>query len=301
MPAWVLREAPKYFTKFKVPFIEVDNAIDGIVHEGPDWQFRSRSSGDFFNGTPLGIVVHHTASPTSQSIGSALRYEIHTADAEPIGNFTIARDGVWHITCAGASNTNGVGGPWLTSNGVIAQDTGNTRLIGVEAMNNGIGETWTPEMQITYPLGVAALCDLINNECQLPNKLFTAGKDVMAHFEWGNVTIPNRKNDPFGPSPWNDFTNTRWNMDRFRGTVFGLLLPPVEELIMDAEVKAAFDKINVEVAATKADLSEFHEHFMNFTTNEFKRDQAELERDRKEYRKFREALQAFAKVFVETT
>lgn len=229
MAEWVLRTAPAYFAKWGVPFKEVDNALDGQVNGGEGWKTRSRSSGDFTDGKPRGIVIHHTASPISQSIGSALRYEIHTADAEPIGNMTIGRDGIVYLTCAGASNTNGSGGPWLTSNEVVPMDTGNSRLIGVEAMNDGIGERWTDAMIDTYPKCIAALCDLINHECGWPNPMLSAGKDVMAHFEYGNVQVPNRKNDPFGPSPWNNFENRRWDMDLFRGTVFNLLTTPTEE------------------------------------------------------------------------
>lgn len=202
---------PDYFEKWGVTF---------TLH--PGWETRSRSSGDFTDGKPKGVVVHHTASNTTLS--NDINWMWHTSPSRPIGNFLLARTGLWVVGAAGASNTNGKGGPWLTSSGVIGQDTGNSQLAAVEAQNDGVGEAWPIVMQDSYVQGVAAICDYLQTELGVP--MFRAGKDVMAHFEWGNVTIPNRKNDPAGPSRYAGPGPTRWDMDKFRGDVFNQLINP---------------------------------------------------------------------------
>ena len=53
-----------------------------------------------------------------------------------MANLYLDRGGTWWVLAAGATNTNGKGGPW----GPIPANSANSRVIGIEAGNNGIGE-----------------------------------------------------------------------------------------------------------------------------------------------------------------
>jgi len=270
---------PEYFDKWLVPYVLVDG-----------WGFRSRSSGGF--DSVMAVQCHHTVDSTS--IENVLHWELVQSEDEPIGNMTIARDGVWHITTAGASNTSGKGGPLLTKRGVIPLDNGNRNIVAIEAQNNGIGETWPDAMQHSYPLGVAALCDWAQHET--PGGDFFGAFSVHAHFEWA----PTRKNDPAGPSQWDGPPGSgaqRWDMDKFRGDVFNLLMTPEEDVLhMDDEVRAAFAAINERLDnQRKLILTTLTEKdFDEWKTKEYNRDRLDLYL----IRDFRLAAEAAAKTFV---
>ena len=70
-----------------------------------------------------------------------------------MANLYLERSGRWWVLAAGATNTNGKGGPW----GRIPANSANSKVIGIEAGNNGIGEAWPEGMQESYTTGVAAL------------------------------------------------------------------------------------------------------------------------------------------------
>ena len=238
------RDITHYLDRWKVKYVQVDTVVfengSWRIIEGDGWRNRSRSSGGFDKMS--GGVSHHTASSTSTSIESALGYELITADAAPIGNFTLDRDATLYLTTGGASNTNGTGGPWLTAREVVPADTGNSRLVAIEAMNNGIGEEWPEPMLDMYVLAWCAITDWATNET--PGGPFLgAGKSVMAHFEWGNVQIPNRKNDPAGPKRYAPPGPSRWNMDQFRGDIFARYMagpePAPDPLPEDDDMKPA--------------------------------------------------------------
>jgi N-acetylmuramoyl-L-alanine amidase len=124
------------------------------VHEVDGWQQRQRG-GSGYDPTPIGIIVHHTASPSSWDGQRDVNYLALECDVKPMSNLYLARSGAWWVLAAGASNTNGTGGPW----GPIPVDSANSRVIGIEAGNNGIGEPWPDVMQTSYITGVAALAD----------------------------------------------------------------------------------------------------------------------------------------------
>jgi hypothetical protein len=65
----------------------------------------------------------------------------------PIANILLDRDGGVWVCAAGATNTNGKGGPVGFSKGNVPKDSMNTYAIGIEAANNGLGEPW-PQVQI---------------------------------------------------------------------------------------------------------------------------------------------------------
>jgi hypothetical protein len=147
------------------------------------WQSRSRSSGGF--NSVLGIVVHHTASPSTQSFDNDWSYCAVGHPDAPVANMLLGRDGLVGLHAGGASNHAGKGGPWSASKGTIPLDSANSYAIGIEAQNNGVGENWAPEMVDAYERLCKALCDAYHlNPLQ----------DIMAHFEWA----PSRKIDPWG-------------------------------------------------------------------------------------------------------
>lgn len=155
------------------------------------WQNRSRSSGGFT--AVRGVVVHHTASPTTVTFQNDWSYCAVGHPDAPVANMLLGRQGQLGIHAAGASNHAGKGGPWSCSSGVVPADSANSNMIGIEASNNGVGETWAPAMLDAYERLVAALCDAYRLD---------PARDVVAHYEWGGPVVgqPGRKIDPFGPA-----------------------------------------------------------------------------------------------------
>lgn len=171
------------------------------VDTWPDWDLRSRSSGGY--DAIMGIGVHHDASPPQQSLEDRCRYAWENSADRPIGAVWLHSDGHIMVGAAGATNTQGKGGPYRTSRGTIPVDEGNKYMISIEASNDGIGQRW-PDVQLdAYVKMCAALCHAYG---LLPS-------DVIAHFEWTN-----RKIDPAGPS-WYANGNQSWDMDLFRADV----------------------------------------------------------------------------------
>ncbi len=171
------------------------------VNEYAGWQQRSRSGGGYA-GAPAGIIVHHTASGQGSDGQNDASYMTERCEVAPMANLYLERSGRWWVLAAGATNTNGKGGPW----GRIPANSANSRVIGIEAGNNGIGEAWPEGMQESYTTGVAALAKHY--------RIDTA--NVLAHHEWA----PSRKVDPAGPSRFGSINHSgSWNMDAFRNEV----------------------------------------------------------------------------------
>ena len=167
------------------------------VEEYPGWETRSRSSGGY--DAVWAIGVHHTASNTSPA--NDLNYMLKNADAKPIGALYLSRDGTVTVCAAGATNTQGKGGPYKTSKGTIPQDAGNRYMLSIEAANAGTGEHWPVVQQDAY----VRLCHI------LVKKLGLSWGDIVAHFEWTS-----RKYDPAGNSRY-AAGGALWDMDKFRG------------------------------------------------------------------------------------
>jgi len=147
------------------------------VNEG--WETRSRSSGGF-NGPPLGVIAHHTASNTSPQ--NDLNWMIHGSDDAPIGNMLLAGDGVVWPIAAGASNCAGKGGPVVFSRGTVTKDSGNSMTWNIEAANSGVGEAWTVQQIDAYFASINAL-----------NKHFG---NISSDLETHQSYAPDRKIDP---------------------------------------------------------------------------------------------------------
>ena len=201
------------------------------VIELDGWQDRARGSGGYDAGAPSVVMVHHTASPPSSSGRPDAEYcALYDEDA-PLSNLCLDRDGVWWILAAGATNTNGAGGPL----GDVDEDAMNLAAIGIEA-NGGYGEPWPDVQTRAYVAGVAALC-----------AAYGIG-DVFAHFEWA----PTRKVDPAGPSPWATGDQS-WNMDRFRADVDELVTEGMDMALSDDDVQRIAAAVwSHDVGGTKA-------------------------------------------------
>ena len=171
------------------------------VKEYDGWQRRHRSSGGY-NGAPKAIIVHHTASPRTWDGQPDVDYMTVQCDVAPMANVYVDRQGQWWVLAGGATNTNGKGGPW----GPLPADSANSRVIGIEAGNDGLGEPWPDVMQDAYVRGVAALADGYGIDAN----------NVLAHHEWA----PDRKVDPAGPSKFGTVNASKsWDMDQFRAAV----------------------------------------------------------------------------------
>jgi len=204
-----------------LPVVEVDHVSGGTIVEGPAWRTRSRSSGGFNPGYPLGVVWHHTASSPNTSAASNVGYIIHGSENAPVCGLYLHDDGVWYVCAAGASNTQGKGGPQSFSRGTVALDQGNTQLLGIEAGNSGVGEPW-PQVQLdSYFAGTIALCDYLG----------VALTDVTIHGEYAE----GRKIDPATAAavqgPWRpDSINSSgtWDPNDVRNEVVqrGAHVPP---------------------------------------------------------------------------
>src|SRR5262245_56017139 len=80
--------------------------LDVVTVDG--WQTRARSSGGYADGRPWCVVWHHTASRSTPE--NDVSYILNSSDA-PLCNVYVARDGEMWVIAAGATNTNGKGGP----------------------------------------------------------------------------------------------------------------------------------------------------------------------------------------------
>ena len=95
---------------------------------------------------------HHTASTTSPENDAS--YMCHGSDSRPVANLLVARDGAVWVLAAGATNTNGKGGPWTWSRGTVPLDSMNTYAVGIEIANGGTGERF-PVEQIDATFGAS--------------------------------------------------------------------------------------------------------------------------------------------------
>jgi N-acetylmuramoyl-L-alanine amidase len=186
------------------PVIEVDG-----------WQMRARGSGGYAPGQPTHQMIHHTASGPGSDGWPDVNYCTFGDDDAPLCNLYLARDGTIFVCAGGATNTNGSGSDPC---GIVADDSMNSSAIGIEAGNDGQGETWPDDQLVAYQRLCAVLCDGygIAVEC------------IHAHWEWA----PDRKVDPAGPPRATDH-GLSWDMDAFRTDVTNTtptpIPPPLEE------------------------------------------------------------------------
>ena len=151
------------------------------VLEYPGWKTRARGSGGY-SANPLCVMWHHTASPKSWDGQKDADYcAVGDSDA-PLANLYIDRSGLVWVLAAGATNTNGKGRSIAFSRGTVPQDGMNTRAVGVEMGNDGVGEQWT-QIQVDTMFIVS---NVVNQ------RLGNQPDDVSTH----QFYAPDRKIDP---------------------------------------------------------------------------------------------------------
>lgn len=174
-----LTELANWCREAGLPTVEVDG-----------WQHRARSSGGFDGDRPWVVAWHHTASTTSPD--NDADYMCFGSPDAPVANLLLTRDGSVWVMAAGATNTNGKGGPITVSAGQVPKDQLNTHAVSIEAANNGTGEPW-PQAQVDAYFVLSLM---------LTDRLGLAPDDMCEHQVWA----PDRKIDPATASavqgPW---------------------------------------------------------------------------------------------------
>lgn len=142
-----------------------------VVTHG-DWASRGSASFD-----PKGVVCHHTGPWSTVPAMVELCIRGRRDLPGPLCHAVLAPDGVFHVIAGGRANHAGPGG-WKGL-------SGNSSVVGVEAMHSGAaGAVWPALQRRAYSQGVAAICELLKvNEAM-----------VCGHKEWA----PGRKVDPAG-------------------------------------------------------------------------------------------------------
>jgi hypothetical protein len=140
------------------------------VVEQPGWQTRGDAVLD-----PAVVVCHHTASSSNGGDSPSLSIVVNGRSdlPGPLCNVLLARSGTVHVVASGRSNNAGRGS-WK---GIV----GNSRTLGIEAENNGIGEPW-PAVQLD---AYARICSAFSKAARIPIT------NVIGHKEWTT-----RKIDP---------------------------------------------------------------------------------------------------------
>lgn len=151
------------------------------VVEYSNWKTRARGSGGYDN-YPLCVMWHHTASPASWDGQRDADYCTVQDSDSPLANLYIDRSGTVWVLAAGATNTNGKGNSIVFSRGTVPQDSMNTRALGVEMGNDGVGEKW-PEAQVSSMF-------IVSNTCN--SRFGNRPDDISTH----NFYAPTRKIDP---------------------------------------------------------------------------------------------------------
>lgn len=168
--------------RYLTDMADVLRAAGQTVVELAGWQSRARSSGGYQAPGPWCVMVHHTASVGNGA--NDANYCTFTDTDRPVCNLVLGRDATWYVCAAGATNTNGKGGPWTLADGrVVAADQMNLRAVGIEMSNNGVGMAY-PEVMIDALLaGIVALAGA-----------YLGGRTdlVCQHVNWA----PTRKIDP---------------------------------------------------------------------------------------------------------
>lgn len=141
-------------SRYLVDLADVARRAGLTVVELDGWQSRARSSGGY-DGAPWAVFWHHTASGGDGA--SDAHYCTFGSPDAPVCNVVVGRDAVVYVCAAGATNTNGKGGPFTLPDGrTIPLDGANSRVIGVELSNNGVGQTFpAPMMDAALALSVA--------------------------------------------------------------------------------------------------------------------------------------------------
>lgn len=153
-----------------------DPVVVGIpVRFSDGWEHRGLPQ----SFSPAGVVCHHTATARTRpgDYPSLALIIGGTSDLQgPLAQFGLGRSGAIYVIAAGTANHAGPG-RWRGLKG-------NSRVWGIEAENDGVGEPWTEGQLYSYPRLCAALARVTGFSEDM----------VCAHREWA----PDRKIDPTG-------------------------------------------------------------------------------------------------------
>jgi hypothetical protein len=191
--------------RYLVEMADVLRAAGLHIVEVDGWQTRARKSGGYASNRPWCVMWHHTASQATPDQDIAY---IIGADTAPISNLYLDRTGCIHVIAAGATNTNGKGGPQQFSRGTVPLDCMNEYAVSIEAANSGLGEPW-PQVQIDAFFAASIA---------LTNWLGLEPTDISSHAGWTS-----RKIDPATAAavqgPWRPAsvnTSGTWSLDDLR-------------------------------------------------------------------------------------
>ena len=178
------------------------------VIEYQGWKTRARGSGGYA-AMPLCVMWHQTASGSSWDGQRDADYCAVGDPNSPVSNLYIDRKGQVWVLAAGATNTNGKGNSMRFSRGTVPQDGMNTRAVGVEMGNNGVGEPW-PQCQVDAMF-------LTSNTINA--RIGNQPTDCAGHWDYA----PTRKIDPATAAavqgPWRPRSVTSsgtWSIDDIR-------------------------------------------------------------------------------------
>jgi hypothetical protein len=217
---------------------DVLRAADLFVVEEPGWQTRGKD----FPGAIEGVMGHHTASAAGKNCPSINTLINGRPDlAGPLAQVGLCRDGVVHIIAAGVANHAGSGGLWP---GILL---GNKDSIGIEAENNGLGESWGETQMECYVRLAAALLEQIKRG---PERFCT-------HYEWTT-----RKIDAAGPwiggGDWYDggTVAAQSNADAFRARVEDAMggMTDAQEAKLDKVLKLLDDYFGIDENGVAKDI-----------------------------------------------
>lgn len=193
------------------------------VTEQEGWTTRARGSGGFDGDRPWCIMWHHAASAPGASAESVANYASYGCPDAPVCNLVLGRDGSLIVCAAGATNTNGKGGPLELSRGTVPLDAMNTHAISIEAVNTGTGETWPAEQIDAYFAATVAMTAAYG----------LAPDDLATHEGWVRPSCPGRKIDPATAAavagPWRPASCTSsgtWDMGDIRAEAYRRSTPP---------------------------------------------------------------------------
>lgn len=205
------RRAPKSGPIWLTGMADILRYVGLSVIEYDGWQSRARSSGGY-SDWPLCVMWHHTASgPNSDGWNDASYIANGSSDA-PISNLYIDRGGNVWVIAAGATNTNGKGKSIAFSRGTVPADGMNTRALGIECGNNGVGEQW-PEVQINA---------LFRTSIAMSLWFGNTIEDMATH----NYYAPDRKIDPATDNVAGDWiplvvnSSRSWSLDDIRDELY---------------------------------------------------------------------------------
>jgi hypothetical protein len=194
--------------RYLTDLADVLRAAGLTVVEYAGWTTRARSSGGYADGRPWAFLWHHTASQTTPANDAS--YMCNGSPDRPIANLLIPRDGSVWVLAAGATNTNGKGGPLAMSRGTVPADCMNEYAVSAELANAGTGVEPYPVAQIDAAFAASvAVCQWLGLD---PG-------DVANHQTWA----PTRKIDPAPADavegPWRPRSSTSsgtWHQDDVR-------------------------------------------------------------------------------------